>query len=419
MRNAFIFARREFLERVRTKSFLFTTIFFPLMMVGLTLVPAIMMNKSTGAKRVEVVAGTQAMAEMIANNLRNISGKLRDGSQFAVSVTTDSSDASRDVLLKRITDKQANDHLDGVVWATDDLIAKGNPIYYGVAASDFKTQADIEQSINRAVQIRRLAEKGIAVNEVEAFMKRIDLEVHPVSNGQAKEAAGVDAFFTPLLLMLMMYISMLIYGMAVMRSVLEEKSSKIFEVMLSVATAKELMAGKVLGVGAVGLLQIAIWAVAGLVTSGPFAIAANSMLRFSSTQFIYFGIFFILGYLLYSALFAAVGAMVNSEQEAQQLQTWVMLPLIFCMVFMTKVISDPNSSVALWASLFPMTSPLLMYVRIVVQQPPLWQIGTAIAIEVATVYLLVSICSRIYRVGILLYGKRPTLPEIVKWIRYA
>ncbi len=179
------------------------------------------------------------------------------------------------------------------------------------------------------------------------------------------------------------------------------------------------MAGKVLGVGAVGLAQIGIWATAALLFSGGALGAASSMLKFSPMQFVYFGVFFVLGYLIYSALFAAVGAMVNSEQEAQQLQTFVMLPLILCMVFITKVITDPNGSIAFWASMFPLTSPLLMYVRIIVQQPPMWQIALSIAIAVVSVYVLLALCSRIYRVGILMYGKRPTLPEIIKWIKYA
>ncbi|MEO8724553.1 MAG: ABC transporter permease [Acidobacteriaceae bacterium] len=420
MHNVFLFARREFLERIRTKSFIITTILFPAMMLGFTILPSMMMNNSTGPKRIEVVAGSAGFADQIKSNLNGLSVRSKDATQYSITTSTDTSGANRNALLQRITDnKKTPEALDGVVWASDDAVAAGKPVLYGVTASDFKTQEEIDRSINRALQLRRLTEKGISASDAEALMKGVDLETHQVSGGRAKAAAGMEAFFTPFILMFMMYFSMLIYGMAVMRSVVEEKSSRIFEVLLSSATSKQLMAGKVLGVGAVGLAQIGIWATAALLFSGGALGAASSMLKFSPMQFFAFGVFFVLGYLIYSALFAAVGAMVNSEQEAQQLQTFVMLPLILCMVFITKVITDPNGSIAFWASMFPLTSPLLMYVRIIVQQPPMWQIALSIAIAVVSVYVLLALCSRIYRVGILMYGKRPTLPEIIKWIKYA
>jgi ABC-2 type transport system permease protein len=130
-------------------------------------------------------------------------------------------------------------------------------------------------------------------------------------------------------------------------------------------------------------------------------------------------IFFLLGYLLYSTMYAAVGAMVNSEEEAQQLQWPVMMPLILCSVFASAVIRDPNTPLAFWTSIFPLTAPILMFVRIAVQTPPLWQILLSITLQVLAICGMVWVCARIYRVGILMYGKRPTLPEILKWIKYA
>src|SRR5262249_31755004 len=133
-----------------------------------------------------------------------------------------------------------------------------------------------------------------------------------------------------------------------------------------------------------------------------------------------FGLFFLLGYALYSTLCAAIGAIVNSEQETQQLQLPVMLPLIISAVLMPNAIHQgPNSSVAFWASLFPLTAPLHMFLRIAIQTPPMWQVLLSIGLMIATTVVLAQLCARIYRVGILMYGKRPTLPEILKWIKYA
>ena len=160
----------------------------------------------------------------------------------------------------------------------------------------------------------------------------------------------------------------------------------------------------------------------GFLVSAPGLIPAASAMKdvnFSLSTGIFFVTFYLLGYLLYSAMFAAVGSMVNSEQEAQQLQFFVMLPLIVSMILMMMVIKNPNDPVVVFMSLFPFCAPILMYLRIVVEQPPMWQIALSVAILLVTIAGMIFLCARIYRVGILMYGKKPTLPEIIKWIRYA
>jgi ABC-2 type transport system permease protein len=134
---------------------------------------------------------------------------------------------------------------------------------------------------------------------------------------------------------------------------------------------------------------------------------------------IFFGLFFVLGFLLYASIGAAVGSAVNSEQEAQQMQFLVLLPMMISMFFITPVASQPHSTLATVMSLIPFCTPLLMFIRIIVERPPLWQIGLSLVLLTGTIYAMLSICSRIYRVGILMYGKRPTLPEIVRWMKYA
>jgi ABC-2 type transport system permease protein len=181
------------------------------------------------------------------------------------------------------------------------------------------------------------------------------------------------------------------------------------------------MAGKILGAAAVGLTQIALWTVA----ASPFAAQSISMygeqfhLNLSVANMIFFAVFFILGFLLYSALAAALGSAVNSEQEAQQFQFVIMMPLIVSVIFMTPVIQQPHSTLATVLSLIPFCAPLLMYTRILVETPPAWQIALSLVLLLGTIYAMLAICSRIYRIGILMYGKRPTLPEIVKWMKYA
>ena len=193
--------------------------------------------------------------------------------------------------------------------------------------------------------------------------------------------------------------------------------------LLSSVRPLELMVGKVVGVGAVGLTQVLVWVVIGAIASAPSVLAlggtSNPGIDFSGKVAGAFAVFFLLGYLLYSTLFATLGAIVNSEQEAQQWQMFVTLPIIVPIVMMTAVLRQPNAGFAVWMSLVPFFSPILMFARVVVQTPPIWQIALSIGLLVAAIYAALWLCSRIYRVGILMYGKKPTLPEIVKWVRYA
>jgi len=226
-------------------------------------------------------------------------------------------------------------------------------------------------------------------------------------------------------MVMVLYMTVLLYGINVMRSILEEKTSRIMEVMLSTASAKQMMAGKILGVGAVGLTQVAIWVGTALVFSGGALVANAAQIKgvLSLKLLVFFAVYFLLGYILYSTLCAAVGSMVNSEQEAQQLQFLVMMPMILSVIMIMQIFQHPNSQMALWGSLFPFTAPLVMFTRIAMQTGSLWDIGWQIALSiglmVATIYGMIWLCGRIYRVGILMYGKKPNLPEIMKWIKYA
>jgi len=192
--------------------------------------------------------------------------------------------------------------------------------------------------------------------------------------------------------------------------------------LLSSVTAKQLLAGKIIGVGAVGLTQVAIWlAIAGAFSliglSSTGSVLAN--VHIPVIGVVAFGVYFVLGYFLYSTMYAALGSMVNSDQEAQQVQWPAMLPIIFAIVMATPVLQHPNSQLAFWASLFPLFTPILMFVRIMAETPPIWQILLSIVLMLLTTWGLLGLSSRIYRVGILMYGKRPTLPELRKWLRYA
>jgi ABC-2 type transport system permease protein len=284
----------------------------------------------------------------------------------------------------------------------------------------------VSRALRFALSERELAGHGFSPDEAKKLLGPVDVDTVHIDKEGSNKSNGIGAFLLPFLLLISIYMTVFIYGIYVMRSVIEEKSSRVIEVLLGSVTPVQLMAGKIIGVGAVGLTQIAIWAAAvGIFEGGSFAIAqeilGDSMkdAHVSTAVLILFPVFFILGYATYACLYAAIGAMVNSDEEAQQLQFPVSLPLILCIVFAMPIIRDPNSPLAFWLSMFPLTAPMIMFVRASVSMPPVWQIATSIGLSLCSLYGLVWLTSRIYRVGILMYGKRPTLPEILKWIRYA
>jgi ABC-2 type transport system permease protein len=203
--------------------------------------------------------------------------------------------------------------------------------------------------------------------------------------------------------------------------VLEEKNSRVLEVLLSSSTSTQLMTGKLFGVAAVGLTQILVW----LVIGGAIALPSLAMnpafgdLQIQPGVLVAFAVFFLLGYLLYSAMYAVIGAITTTEQEGQQLQFVIVIPLVICLPMMIAVIRSPAATAVVWLSMVPFFSPLLMFVRIVVQTPPLWQIVLSALLLVLTTAGAMALGARIYRVGVLMYGKRPTLPEILKWLKYS
>jgi ABC-2 type transport system permease protein len=430
MHNTFIIARREYLERVRSRSFVIMTLFIPLLMFGITVVPTMLANRGTDqTKHMVVVAADRDTAEMIRSGIEEkqdeetqetvAARRRRKPTHFTVDVSTDSSDSARAAL----TEKVKNKSLDGFLWATPDAIKARKLDFVTRDVSSFIENGALGASVSDALRRSVLKSKGLKEEEIESALQSVDVEPR---SPMGKDAPNPQVmFFVTLGMVMVLYMTVLLYGVNVMRSILEEKTSRIMEVMLSIASAKEMMAGKILGVGAVGLTQVAIWVGTTLVFSaGPLAAGADLLKGVLSIKLlVFFAIYFLLGYVLYSTLCAAVGSMVNSEQEAQQLQFLIMMPMILSIVIIMQVFQYPNSSLAFWGSLFPFSAPLVMFARIAMQPTSLWDIAWQIALSIglmlATIYGMIWLCGRIYRVGILMYGKKPNLPEIMKWIKYA
>jgi ABC-2 type transport system permease protein len=220
------------------------------------------------------------------------------------------------------------------------------------------------------------------------------------------------------------YITVLIYGVTVMRGVMEEKQSRIIEVLLASVKPFELMLGKVVGIGLVGLTQYVVWVVSGLALSALSAVAAVAVAGFdlpkiSVSLMIFFMVYYLLGYFLYAALYAMIGAIVSNEDDGQQAQWPVSMTFAMSFVLSTLAMENPNGVAVTILSLIPFFGPSLMFLRIAIGSAPAWQIAASITLLILTIVVVTWIAAKIYRVGVLMYGKRPTLPELARWLRYS
>jgi len=435
MRKVLLIIKREYIVRVRTKAFILFTVLMPLFIGGMVVIPGRLMMRGSGTKHIVIVAADSFLANSVSSELAASRGFDADDAaataetsrkagkrDFDVSVRTEPSEA----LRQQLTTQVREGNLDGFAWIENDAATTRKATYYARNASDFIQASLVGRALRIALSQRQLTDRGFSLAEAKTVLSPVMLDTVHIDKEGTSKSNGLGAIILPFLLLFAIYMTVLIYGIYVMRSVIEEKSSRVVEVLLGSVTPMQLMAGKIIGVGAVGLTQIGIWtAVGSILGTGSVAMTRQLMgdsmkdAHMATAALILFPVFFILGYATYACLYAAIGAIVNSDEDAQQLQFPVTLPLVFCMVFATVIIRDPNSSLAFWLSMFPLTSPIIMFVRVSVSMPPVWQIALSMAISVASLYGLVWLTSRIYRVGILMYGKRPSVGEVLKWIRYA
>jgi ABC-2 type transport system permease protein len=408
MRNIWLIARREYLERVRAKSFLIMTILIPALLGGALFAMTIINGRGSSASHVAVVTTDSQFGLDMQTELQD-----RKSGKMQVDVISPPGADTRELL----NDELKNRDLDGYLWVTPATKAGTRASFDWVPKSkaDVITRGTIGDAVRAVLTREGLRHSGMGAGDVDTLMAPVDLD----SSQLDKNDTAVTAIVSAYALFFLMYFTILFYGMNVARSIIEEKTSRIFEVLLSTIRPEEMLAGKVLGVGAVGLSQVGIWILAGGIYLGTGMAAAGFSVHLSFAQVIFFVIYFVLGYLLYSCCAAALGAMTSSEQELQQMNIFLMLPLIACSMVIFKVMTDSDGTLAKAFSFFPFCAPLIMYTRIAVHQPPAWQIELSLAEMVLTIAAVLWIASRIYRVGILMYGKKPSLPELLKWFKYS
>jgi len=424
MHKLLMVIRREYLDRIRKKSFWLGTLLFPLLMLGLIFFQLLLVDVEAGKlRKIALVDATGRLLDAFQAKLSE--EKLKDGKPAfrvePVQVREDA-EAARRSLEPRVNSGE----LFGVITVGNDLDAAGNYRFYARSVGNLAVQRTLQRALRDAVVGLRLERSNLILEreKLEKLLSPIELESFQVAaGGQAKKKGFDEAYFGTFAFVMILYMALLLYGVAVMRGILEEKSNRIMEVLLGSLSPDQLMTGKILGIGLVGLTQMFIYAAtAGLVrlyiAASPMAGDWSGVLdAVSPLKMLYFLVFFLLGYFLYTSLFAAVGAVCNSEQEAQNLQTPVVMCLVVPMVATFFFVANPDSTAAVVVSLIPLFTPMVMFMRICVLTPPFWQIALSIVLMLAANYLFFKGAGRIFRIGVLMYGKRPTIPEILRWTR--
>lgn len=422
MRKVWAVIRREFVERVRSKWFLISTILGPIFMVALGVLPSLLATRTGRVNQIILVdAGTAGLAGRVQAQLSR-SGRF-ETTILAIEPDRDSAVAESLTMAVRV------EEIDGFLMLASATVEAGAAEYRGRNVSSLRDMAVLESAVRQSVVVERLHRRGIDPAVVQEAQARIDLRTLRITKRGATGESGEATFILGYAVGLVLYMVILLYGINVMRSVLEEKQTRIIEVLVSSLRPFQLMMGKVIGVGSVGLFQFSIWTLVGYLMVryrtmilGWFKVpaeAANAvqMPSISTELMTMVIVYFLLGYLLYAALFAVVGASVNTDTEAQQAQQPVMMLLVAALIVSFGALGDPNGQLAVTASLIPLSSPVIMPVRVATSDVPTSQVLLSLAILAGTVVLVVWGSARVYRIGILMYGKRPSMKELWRWAR--
>lgn len=438
MRNIGLIIMREFKERVYKKSFIITTLLMPLFFAAISVAPALIMHFATGdTKTVSVIDNSGIIAPQLES----------DESVAFVAIPNGD-------LQEELKKSLESDNF-GLLYIGEDIVANPNNVQlYTNASSSMLVEEYIADQIEDIIEAERLKEYNI--NDLKQILEKIEVNISLSTFRNDKEntaSSSAASSFLGIALGFVLYFFLIIYGSIVMQSIIEEKNSRILEVMVSTVRPFDMMMGKILGVAAVAVTQIVIWGVLIVAMSAllvpavmpddilasveavkggadVMSMASNgvdietvaALASITNTGYIAKIIalliaFMVGGFLLYAAMYAAVGASVDTAQDAQQLTTPIMLPIIISFIILTMVMNDPNSPLIVWCSMIPFTSPIVMMGRIP-SGIPTWEIATSLVMLYATFIVMVWLAGKIYRVGIFMHGKKPTFKELYKWLKY-
>lgn len=423
MSDLLLIVKREFRERVKARSFLIGTIVFPIFLIGVILLPRVVGNRGAERTLALLNEAQPSVADAFAATLAREPESEQDNVYHLHPVEGPLARV-RDSLTALVEARV----LDGYVLLPADILEGGTLIYRARSVAGLSVLRDMRRAATTAVQGERLRLAGLAPGTVAALIQPVGVdEARITATGEAGGGA-LSSFLVAYFIAFLIYIMVTLYGVAVMRSVLEEKTSRIAEVLMSTMRASHLMAGKILGVGSAAILQVLIWIaiVAAVATQSRFLTEQLGMsegvmraLQVEPLTGAMLLLFFVLGFFLYAGVFAALGAAVTSEQEAQSIQMLALIPLVVPLLFLDAITNDPTGSTATTLGLIPFTAAIATPMRMAAAPIPLEQILASLVSLLIGLVVVAWIAGRIYRIGILSTGKRPTIAELARWVRQA
>lgn len=436
--NMGIIISREFRERVVKKSFIITTILTPLLLVLFMAAPALLMSiSSPSEKRIAVVDPTGIVWNDLQAECKDVDYLTVERSALPV-----------DSLLQ-------DERFDGVFTVGADIVKNpSNASLYTHDAGSLDTESIFNNAVNNAVETERL--KDYNIENLDEILESVKVDAHIKTfrvdeNGEEESVSTAVSFFIGMAMTFILYMFLTMYGQMVMTSIIEEKNNRVLELVVSSVKPVQLMLGKIIGVGLVAVMQIVIWAAllcvfggfllpvlmpesmmeqVSMFNAGTFNASSTSLdpdmvkalAMFTSVGFIaklfgYILLFMVGGFLFYASIFAAIGSGVDNVQDASQLQTFALLPILIAFIFSMSIGTDPNSTAAVWLSMIPFTSPMVMLSRIPFDIPG-WQVWVSVVVLYLSFVGMAWIAGKIYRVGIFMYGKKPTFKDLIRWARY-
>jgi len=424
MSELFTIIRREFVERVRSRSFVISTLLMPLLVVGSYSIPALAGSGGGGSRHIVVVDEAPAGVGATAVALLQAPRADDEATSYTVEHVPGPLDRVRDDLNRRVRE----DKLDGYLWLPADVVQRGEVTYRARSVSNFTVLGDLRRAASQGVQSVRLRQAGLDASQVAGLVKGVEVKTSRITKGGEEGGSAMGNMVVAYVASFLMYFMLIFYAVNVMRSVLDEKTNRISEVLVSSVRASTLMMGKILGVGSVALFQIALWAATVVLLASQttlveqrYHISPEMMASAHLDPGVALAVvcFFLLGFFLYSAVYAALGAAMSTEQEAQQFQFFVLLPLMAPMFVFTRLASDPTGHLATVMGMIPFTAPITMTIRMAAAPIPPLQMAASLASLLLSIVVVAWIAGKIYRVGILSTGKKPTFPELVRWLRAA
>jgi ABC-2 type transport system permease protein len=436
--------QREYLERVRSKWFLLGTLLGPLFFLLIFVAPQLMGGRSASSENVAHVLVLDATGSGMG---ARVAEALREGFPTSPAPMVEkTADSELPLAQDRAALLVQHSAIVGYLVLDSSTVAGRTASYSGRNATSMRDVEAIRNVVRQQVLAARMERAGIDPKQVAAFSKlRLEMRTQKIGDKGREKGSGTGAMLFGYAVAMLLYMMIVIYGQTIMRGVTEEKTTRVAEVVVSSVKTDTLLAGKVLGVGLVAITQVVAWVVLSMATmyyvlpilqknlgTPEQMLAARAAAQGADASSMVAGIpsislgaafalfcFFVLGFVLYASLFAAVGAMVNSQEDIQQAATPVMLLLVSSAIFMPPIMANPGGALARTMSLIPFSAPILMPLLMTLVPVPWWEVTGSIVGVMLAGAAAIWLSARIYRVGLLMYGKKPSLGELVRWVRYA